>query len=140
VLTYRLERFWLGIGIRALKSWLSEAIHLTTFRLLRFNPAFLDQICNDPRGVRQARGFDPAGTSQVRHERDARRPQGVCKRRFVATERIWFVSQKKQEPFLPLLLRWLAKAHAWPAAVLVDELDAGSLQGSSDCLIVRPPS
>jgi hypothetical protein len=39
-----------------------------------------------------------------------------------ATERIGFVSQKKQEPFLPLLLRWLAKAHAWSATVLVDEL------------------
>jgi hypothetical protein len=40
---------------------------------------------------------------------------------------IGFVSEKGRGPFLPLLLWRLSKAHTWPAAVLVDELEtAGS--------------
>jgi hypothetical protein len=46
------------------------------------------------------------------------------------------VSQKRRRPFSPLLLGRLAKAHPWSATVLVDELDPGQLQRSSDCLIV----
>jgi hypothetical protein len=42
----------------------------------------------------------------------------------------------KHRRFSPLLLGRLSKAHAWSATVRVDELDAGSLQGSSDCLII----
>jgi hypothetical protein len=33
--------------------------------------------------------------------------------------------KKRHRLFLPLLLGWFAKAHAWSATVLVDELDAG---------------
>jgi hypothetical protein len=39
--------------------------------------------------------------------------------------------KKRHEPFLPLLLRWLAKAHARSATVLVDKLHASFLKGSS---------
>jgi|SRR5579859_1677558 len=36
----------------------------------------------------------------------------------------------------PLLLLRLSKPYAWPAAVLVDELDPGGFQGASDCEVV----
>ena len=40
-------------------------------------------------------------------------------------QRNWVRSAKiGRDRFLPLLLWRLSKAHAWPAAVLVDELDA----------------
>jgi hypothetical protein len=52
-----------------------------------------------------------------------------------SVQKIGFVSQKRRR-FSPLLLWRLSKAHAWSATVLLDELDAGSLQGSSDCLII----
>jgi hypothetical protein len=40
--------------------------------------------------------------------------------------------KKRRGRFLPLLLLWrLSKAQAWSPTVLVDELDAGFLKGSS---------
>ena len=52
----------------SLKPQLCKAIRRTAFCLLTFDPAFSDQIRNDDWAVRQARGFDPAGASQVLHE------------------------------------------------------------------------
>jgi hypothetical protein len=50
----------------------------------------------------------------------------------IAAEKIGFVSQKTSPSVsLPLLWR-LPKADTWSATVLVDELDAGILQGTAD--------
>jgi hypothetical protein len=45
--------------------------------------------------------------------------------------KIGFVSQKRcGRRLLPLLLRRLSKTYTWPATVLVNELDAGFLEGA----------
>jgi hypothetical protein len=77
-----------------------------------------------------------AGTAAVLvDERDAGRPQGVCKRRFVCDREDWVRFAKNVASRLsPLLLRCLAKAHAWSTTVLVDELDARLLEGAPQLL------
>jgi hypothetical protein len=51
----------------------------------------------------------------------------ALKRWLLSNSAIGFVSKKGRGPFLPPLLWRLSKAHTWPAAVLVDELEtAGS--------------
>ena len=52
-----------------------------------------------------------------------------AKRRFDHGREDWSVSQNHRGRFLPLLLGRLAKAHTWPATVLVDEPDARGLAG-----------
>jgi hypothetical protein len=52
--------------------------------------------------------------------------------------KIGFVSQNYRRRFLPLWLGRLPKADAWPATVLVDELDPGFFKGSSYDIKGRP--
>jgi len=68
-----------------LKPQLGKAICVAGLSLLTFNPSLFDQICKDPGAIRQARGLDPAGASQVLHELSL---TGVRRFHFFAFSRI----------------------------------------------------